>query len=281
VVRLTAHRCAAMDDVQLGSALRAIRLRRGARQKDIAAAAGVSQQTVSLLECGHLGRVGIGTARRVAAVLEVRLDVVPRWRGGELPRLLDEHHAAMVERAAARLRATGWEVTAEYTFNHFGERGSVDLIGWKPAHGALVLVEVKSRLIDLQDLFASLDRKARVVPLALRGERDWHVRTLATILVVTDTTAARSVVARHRATFAAALPGRARDVWRWLRDPQDELAAVWFLSVTTGRGAKRITPAARRVRCVRAASSDPATTVISAAHQPPWCSRASSAVESG
>jgi transcriptional regulator with XRE-family HTH domain len=242
-----------MDDVQLGSALRAIRLRRGARQKDIAAAAGVSQQTVSLLECGRLGRVGIETARRVAAVLEVRLEVVGRWRGGELPRLLDEDHAAVVERVAARLRAAGWEVTAEYTFNHFGERGSVDLIGWKPAQRALVLVEVKSRLTDLQDLFASLGRKTRIVPRVVQGERDWQVRNLGTVLVVPDTTATRSVVARHEATFAAALPGRARDVWRWLRDPQGELAAVWFLSVTTGRGGKRITPAARRVRRVRAA----------------------------
>jgi hypothetical protein len=42
---------------------------------------------VSLIERGHLDTLSLRTMRRVAAVLDVRLDLVARWRGGELDRL--------------------------------------------------------------------------------------------------------------------------------------------------------------------------------------------------
>jgi hypothetical protein len=131
-----------------------------------------------LLECGQLGRVDLKTARRVAGALEVRLEVMPRWRGGELARVVDQEHAAIVERVAARLRAAGWEIQAEYTFNHFGERGSVDLVAWHGPRQAVLLVEVKTRLTDIQDLLASFGRKTRIVPGAVAAERGWGLREL-------------------------------------------------------------------------------------------------------
>jgi hypothetical protein len=37
-----------------------------------------------------------------------------------------------------------WQVVVEYTFNHYGDRGSVDVVAWHAGAGALLLVEVKS-----------------------------------------------------------------------------------------------------------------------------------------
>src|SRR2546423_12433966 len=96
-----------MDDVAVGRVFRAIRLRLGWRQADVGAKSDVSQQEISEIERGQLERVALGRIRRVARVLEIRLPFAPRWRGGELDRLLDETHAAIVSYAVALLRAFG------------------------------------------------------------------------------------------------------------------------------------------------------------------------------
>ena len=106
-----------MEDIRVGSAVRAVRLRRGWRQSDVAALAGVSQTTVSLVERGHLESLTLATVRAVARALGIWLQLEPRWRGADLPRLLDERHAALVGLVVADLRRRGWEVRVEYSVN--------------------------------------------------------------------------------------------------------------------------------------------------------------------
>ena len=77
-----------MDALRLGSAVRAVRLRKGWRQADVAAAARVSIATVSRVERGSLEPISVGMLLRVAAAMQIRIDWTPRWRGGELDRML-------------------------------------------------------------------------------------------------------------------------------------------------------------------------------------------------
>ena len=233
-----------MDDIRFGRLLRAVRRRQGLRQVDVAEAAGVSQHTVSRLERGHLEHVSIPTTRHIARSLEVSLYLQARWRGSAGDRLMDEAHAALVEAVVRVLRANGFEVIVEYTFSHFGERGSVDVVGWHPRHRALLIVEVKSDLVDTQDLNASLDRKVRLVPKLLADERDWAMKTVARVVVLPDRTSVREAVARREATFAANLPARSRAVLRWLQNPIGPLAGIWFVRDTTMASRAR-GPAAR------------------------------------
>jgi len=210
---------------------RAVRQHGGWTQAQVAAMAGVSQSAVTRVERGDLTAITIKTAERVAAALDIKLRLDSRWHGGDGDRLIDREHASVVEVVVAELRAVGWEVLLEYTFNHYGERGSVDAIGWHAASGTLVIVEVKSRLTDLQDLLASLGRKVRIVPDLLSRERGWMPTSVGRMVVMPGWTANRSIVERHRAVFDATFPGRAVDVHRWLRDPSGPaLAAVWFVS---------------------------------------------------
>lgn len=206
--------------------------------------AGVSQSAVARVERGDLTAVALETAERVAAALDITLRLEARWHGGDGDRLIDREHAAVVELVVSDLQAAGWDVLLEYTFNHYGERGSVDAIGWHAPSGALLIVEVKSRLTDLQDLLASLGRKIRIVPNLLVGERGWDPVSVGRLVVMPGSTANRGVVERHRAIFDASFPGRAADVRRWLRDPRDPaLAAVWFVSssrVMTGTRVRRV-----------------------------------------
>jgi hypothetical protein len=129
----------------------------------------------------------------------------------------------------------------EYTFNHFGERGSVDIVGWHAGRAALVLIEVKTRIVDVQELLSSVTRKARIVPRLLQQERAWQPTFIGRLLALLDTSANRRAIARHEKTFAAAFPERTVTARRWLQAPQGDLAAVLFLdplartsSTTTG-----------------------------------------------
>jgi transcriptional regulator with XRE-family HTH domain len=114
-----------VDDPRVGALFRVIRLRLGWRQKDVAKRAGVSQQLVAIVEAGLIERLSLQKLRLIAAGLQIRLPLDPRWRGGEADRLLDSDHAGIVNAIAGILRRLSWMVVVEYTFNHFGERGSI------------------------------------------------------------------------------------------------------------------------------------------------------------
>jgi transcriptional regulator with XRE-family HTH domain len=228
-----------MDDQRVGAILRAVRRRRGWRQSDVATKAGVSQAWVSLIERGHLGPASLDRLRRVGLALDVSLALDARWRGADLARLLDQDHALLVESTARLLRGTGWTVLIEYTFNHFGERGSADVVAWRTLSGTLLVVEAKTRIVDIQELFGQLGRKARVVPIILAPGQRWKPRHLAVLLVAADTTRNRGVVADHRATFDAALPARNREVRAWLRSPDRPLKGLLFVRPSNGSDAER------------------------------------------
>ena len=237
----------AVDDLRVGALARAVRHRLRWRQADVAARAGVSQRQVSYLETGRLERMTIRSARHIASVLEIRLAIVPQWRGGEGARLVDADHAALVDQVVSVLRAGGWESVVEFTFNEFGERGSVDVLGWHAATRTLLIIEAKSRLLDTQDTNARLARKARVVPRVAARELGWAVQQLGVMLVLDDLTANRSAVARHSSTFEVAYPQRGRGVRAWIRRPAGNLRGLWFLSPSTGGSAARGPTSRRRV----------------------------------
>jgi len=166
--------------------------------------------------------------RFVVTGLDARLALELPWRGAGLARVLDEGHARLVETSVRLLSVLGWEVITEYTFNHYGERGSVDIVAWHPLARILLVVEVKTQLADLQDTLARLHAKVRVVPPLLARERGWKPVAVARLLVIADRTAQRDIVARHRAIFDGAFPLRGRAVRRWLAEPIGAMSGVVF-----------------------------------------------------
>ena len=83
-----------MDDVRVGRVLRVLRHRVGMRQVDVALRAGLTQDDVSRSERGRTR--DLPKLRRHAAAFDADIHVSIRWRGGEVDRLLDEGHAAIV-----------------------------------------------------------------------------------------------------------------------------------------------------------------------------------------
>lgn len=238
-----------MQDVTVGAIVRAVRRRLQQRQRDVAEEAGVSQQTVSVIELGRLHEVDLATLRRVCSVLGIEISISPRWRGPELDRLLDAAHAAIVEAVVAVFRSAGWTVEVEWSFNHFGERGTIDILASHPGSRSLAIVEVKTRIVDLQDLLGTLDRKVRVARERLPEERGWAPARAGRIVVLPASTTSRDAVDRHAATFAAALPSRTIETVRWIRQPLGDLRSVWFLRATSPTGdAGRDRSVSQRVR---------------------------------
>lgn len=170
-----------------------------------------------------------GSLDRVVAALDGYLSVRVLWHGEGLDRLRDRRHAALVELVVDLLQADGWLVEPEVSFNVYGERGSVDLLAFHPASGALLVVEVKTVIPDVGGMLATLGRKVRLAPDIVKG-RAWEVRSVSRLLVVLEPSTARRRVVRHAATFGAALPARNVEVRRWLRSPAGTLAGILFLS---------------------------------------------------
>jgi transcriptional regulator with XRE-family HTH domain len=239
-----------MDDQRVGAILRAVRRRRGWRQSDVATKAGVSQSTVSRIERGHTEGLRLDDIRLVARDLDVTLSLDPRWRGAELGRLVDRDHAALVERVVATLDSVGWDIVPEYSFNHYGDRGSVDVLAWHSASRSLLIVEVKVRLADLQDLLATTDRKRRVVP-PLVLSRGWRAEQVGLLVLAADTTWNREAIGRHAATLRAVVPHRGRDAMRWIRRPEGGLQAIWLTRLIPRRNGMRPAGGPDRVRVSR------------------------------
>jgi len=237
-----------MDDRRLGAALRALRTRHGWRQVDLAAKARVAHATVSRLERGGAGAIDVDRLRAVAKALGIGIDLVPRWDGGDLTRLLDASHAALQEAVALMLRSTpGWIFAPEVSFSIFGERGTIDILAWHEQSGALLVIELKSRLVDLQDLLGSVDRKVRLAEQVAR-DLGWHARSTSAWVILVESTTNRRRVEDHAAVLRSAFPLDGTAMRRWLRQPREAVRGLSFLPLGRGTSSTRPSGKARRVR---------------------------------
>lgn len=151
-------------------------------------------------------------ATELGAYLSVELRV-----SGERP-LSDARHAALQNECAAQLRRDGWLVATEASFNHYGDRGRIDVLAFHPTLRFLLVIEIKSRIQDVQDTLGRLDVKKRVAPTLAR-DRGWHAGTIVPALIVREDRTSRRRVAEHAALFAA-FGMRSRAARAWLRHPQ-------------------------------------------------------------
>jgi transcriptional regulator with XRE-family HTH domain len=237
-----------MDDARLGRSFRAVRARRRLRQSDVARVAGVSQQTISRIERGRIAGVPHGTLRRVADALGIRLTLEARWEGAELGRLLGTRHSAMHE-TVARLFETmpDWTLVPEVTFAVYGERGVIDILCWHAATRTLLVIELKTELVDVQETVGTLDRKVRLAA-TVAAQRGWTPTAVAGWLLIADGGTNRRRVQAHGTMLRNAFPVDGRSIGGWLRDPRGAIRALSFLADTHDTGATRRLAQVHRVR---------------------------------
>jgi transcriptional regulator with XRE-family HTH domain len=238
-----------VDDFRLAAAIRQVRQSRGWRQLDLAQRSGTSQTAVSRVERGRVGALSVARIRAIGAALDIRVDVVPRWRGGELDRLLNRRHSALHESVARTFAARwpAWTLAPEVSFSIYGERGTIDVLGWHPGRRALLVVELKTEIVDVNELLGTLDRKRRLAG-RIAAERGWDATTASALLIVPSSRTNRRRLAAHESVLRAAFPNDRRSVVRWLRDPVGDIAAIASWPDSQYAARKPATASKRRVR---------------------------------
>jgi transcriptional regulator with XRE-family HTH domain len=219
-----------MDDLGFGRLVRLARLKRRWRQEDLASKAGVSRTLVSRLEHGHLGELAFASIRRIAAAVDIRVEVLPRSRAIDIDRVVNARHSALAAFLVTWFGVfDGWTVRAEVSYSEFGERGSIDLLCWHDATRSLLVVEIKTELLEFGELLAKLDAKERLASRIAR-RFDWHPASVSTCLLVADSPTNHRRGAAHAALLRTALPDDGRALVRWLKAPAGAVHALRFVS---------------------------------------------------
>ena len=214
-------------DQRIGAALRSVRRRKGWSQEELARKARVSQPRVSRIERGHIGSMRLDEVRRVAAALDIRIDVFARWRAGDLDRLLNARHSELHELVARWFaeELPEWVLAPEVSFSIYGERGVIDILAWHEKTGSLLVIELKTAVADVNELLGTMDRKKRLAA-QVASERGWNPKSVSTWLIVADTRTNRRRLDAHMAVIRNAMPDGTWAIRRWLRRPRETLAAV-------------------------------------------------------
>jgi transcriptional regulator with XRE-family HTH domain len=240
-----------VDDLGFGRFIRLARIGRGWRQQDLADRARVSRAAVSRVERGRLGELPLDLVRKIAAVLEVRIEAKPRARAIDIDRVVNSRHSALAEFVVGWIGAMpGWEVRPEVSFSEFGERGVIDLLCWHDRARVLLVVELKTELVEFGDLLAVLGMKHRLGPKIGR-QFGWDPVAVSSCLLVADSMTNRRRAAAHVGLLHAPLPQDGRELVRWLKAPVGSIRALRFVTDARPGHARSGFAGRARVRPVR------------------------------
>jgi len=175
------------------------------------------------------GRLRLDQVRAHFAGLGAKAQVTVWWNGAALDRLIDERHAEVVNAAAVVLAAHGFVVKTEFSFNDFGDRGSIDLFAANDANRALFVGEAKSEWGSLEETLRRQNLKTRLARKLAEEAFGWRPERVASVLVFPDDRTCRRVADKYRASLAS-YAGRGREIRAWLRTPTGDLGGIWFLT---------------------------------------------------
>ena len=190
--------------MRVGAALRAIRKRRGWRQVDVAAKAGVSSSFVSLCERGHLDLASIRMLRRMASALDVRLDLQPRWRGSEPTGSSTRATRSCMRRSHALRRASGLGVRARSR-----SRSMASADHRHPRVARRHAEPAGDRAQDPDRRCPGAGRRCRPetrLAKQVARERGWDAATVSSWVIVVRSATNQRRVAAHRTMLRTALP---------------------------------------------------------------------------
>ena len=118
-----------------------------------------------------------------------------------------------------------WAFRPETSFAIYGERGVIDILAWHAGHRALLVIELKTDIVDVNDLVGAVDRKRRLAAQVAAGF-GWVPETVSVWVIVADGRTNRARIAVHNAMLRAAFPTDGRSIGGWLRDPARAVSAL-------------------------------------------------------
>jgi hypothetical protein len=141
----------------------------------------------------------------------------------------------------------GWLHAPEVSFAIYGERGIIDILAFHPATGSLLVIELKTELVALENLFSTMDIRLRHAPAIARG-RGWNATSVSAWVVIADTEVNRRRVRAHAAVVRSAFPSDGRAMRGWLHSPSGPIRALSLWSNFSQANASATNAVRRRVR---------------------------------
>jgi transcriptional regulator with XRE-family HTH domain len=197
-------------------AVRSARTRSGWSQRELARRLRVSHGAVQRLEGGTRNHLNLAVADAAVRLLGIRLTVDADLPG--FPDRADQRdavHAWCCDSVVRRLRAHGWQVWTEVEVGRERYRGWIDVLAYRREDRALLVVEMKTVIVDLGRTIRSLSWYARSAGDAAR-RLGCAPRSVVPALFVLATVEsdARLMVAPD--LIRSALPGRAAGLTAWI-----------------------------------------------------------------
>lgn len=120
-------------------------------------------------------------------------------------------------------------------------------MAFHPRHRVILVVEIKTVLVNAQDLLGTLDVKTRLAPMLAR-DLGWHAAVVVPAIVVADSSTTRRRL-EELAALLARFETRGRGARRWLSDPAEPSTGLLVLRPLPSRnGRDRRRAGRRRVR---------------------------------
>jgi hypothetical protein len=101
----------------------------------------------------------------------------------------------------------------------------IDLFLWHSGRRALLIIELKTEIVDTGDLLSTMDRRRRLAR-EIAKERGWDPLTVSAWIIVAPSRTTDRRIAEHRSVLRSAYPADGRQMRRWLRDPVGSIAAL-------------------------------------------------------
>lgn len=212
------------------------RVRLRLTQQQVADAVGVSRGYIAAIERLHanptLGIVDrISDALGLEAILILRQPVVIGAAGQR--DLVHGRCSSYVER---RLQAAGWQTAREVELIQGRSHGWIDLLAFDALTATLLVIEIKSALVDLglaERQLAWYDRSAGDAARRL----GWHPRRIVSWLLVLSSDEVEAVLRHNSDVLRRAFPSRAPEMLAWLSSGRHEILS---------RGLALIDPSSKR-----------------------------------
>jgi len=188
----------------LGRSVRESRLQAIQTQRELAAAAGVSESALRRVERGASANISVDTLQRIGYALD-RPVTVQLTKGAVEP--IDAGHLAMQELVVRLVSRAGYQPRVELPSVRHGTWRSSDVAAIRPVDRALVGVECWNTIGDLGAAFRGSDRKRNDLEEFAAATWGPGEHRVGICWVVRATRANRALVEKYPMLIASRFPG--------------------------------------------------------------------------
>jgi hypothetical protein len=143
-------------------------------------------------------------------------------------------------------------VEPEVSFAIYGERGIVDQLAWHAGEAHVLIVELKTAFVDVNEMLGTLDRKRRLAA-TIAGTRGWKPRLVSAWLIVAETHTNRRHARDHGTLLSTRFPLNGRQLRSFLSRPDTPTSGLAFWSTANPRSTGPNGRRADRAPCARRA----------------------------